>query len=362
MGQDVAPMNLDAFKNARPAQAFQTLNPADDNLAEGIGSSYGIIGYKGKVWSLRYRGERHNFVRPDDGSPISYIDVIILRQAHAKSKSFYEKFDQAQSEGSRPICSSLNGIVPDADAAQPQAQACAICPRNTWKVDAQGRKGRECTDYKRLAVLLLPNQTKAVLGQALMEPVFLRVPPASLNDLAVMGETMSNQGWHYSAYITRISFDPNQAHPKMLFRPLQGLSDKEAPVILPLRDDPMALRITGEDQVATETTRLTQTPATPAVTHQAPPPAQQPTAQVIELQAHQQVRPAAPQVQAPPPPAEPVSTGLLELTANPQPAVAQTQPQRAPLQPVQPPVSDVGEPQESDAMLDARVSELLKSV
>jgi hypothetical protein len=114
-----------------------------------------------------------------------------------------------------------------------------------------GKMGRECTDYKRLAVLLLPTISAPLFGGVpLMEPVFLRVPPASLNNLAVVGETMGNQGWHYSSYIMRISFDPNEAHPKMIFKPLQGLTDKEAPVVLPLREDMQAKRITGEDQPA----------------------------------------------------------------------------------------------------------------
>ena len=80
---------------AKPAAAFAAaLNSADpESLADGIGSSYGIIGYKGKVWSLRYRGEKHTFTRPDDNSPIGHIDVIILRQARVKSKSYYGKYD-----------------------------------------------------------------------------------------------------------------------------------------------------------------------------------------------------------------------------------------------------------------------------
>src|SRR5882672_10877256 len=90
------------FAGATPAKAFAAL-PAE-SLAEGIGSSYGIIGYKGKVWSLRYRGEKHTFVRADDGSPMSYIDVIILRSPSVKSKSYYpreEGYDPNSSDGKR---------------------------------------------------------------------------------------------------------------------------------------------------------------------------------------------------------------------------------------------------------------------
>lgn len=238
------------FANQRPAAEF--LDEPIENLAEGIGSSYAVIGYKGKVWSLRHRGTKYTFTRPDDGSPTNYIDVIILRQAHAKSKSFYaEGWQDGQSEGKRPTCASLDGVLPDNEIAEPQANACAICPRNVWKTTPEGKKTRDCNDYKRLAVLLLPSVTKRLLGQELMEPCFLRVPGASLNDLVLFGETMHGQGWPMHSFITRISFNPDKPHPEMQFRPLQALTPNEAPAVKPLRNDPVALRITGEDQVKT---------------------------------------------------------------------------------------------------------------
>lgn len=243
-------MNVSAFENQLPDAAFAALNPQEESLADGIGSSYGIVGYRGKVWSLRLRGETFTFTRPDDGSPAAFLDVIVLRSASYKSKSYYPagSFDQ-DSSGTRPTCSALDGVTPDADVATPQAQACAICPRNEWKLNAEGHKGRDCSDYKRLAVLILPSQTAALLGHALMEPVFLRVPAASLNDLAILGEAMKQKGFHYSTYITRIGFNAEKSHPQMTFRALQKLTATEAPLVMPMREDPQALRITGENEV-----------------------------------------------------------------------------------------------------------------
>lgn len=243
-------MGVDAFANATPDAAFAALNPADESLADGIGQSYGIVGYRGKVWTLRLRGETHTFTRKDDGTPSAFLDCIVLRSASYKSKSYYPagSFD-ADSGGSRPVCAALDGVTPDADVAEPQATACAICPRNEWKLDANGKKHRDCSDYKRLAVLLLPAETNRLLGSALVEPVFLRVPAASLNDLATLGEAMQKKGFHYSTYITRIGFMADKAHPQMTFRALQKLTAAEAPVVLPLREDPQALRITGENEV-----------------------------------------------------------------------------------------------------------------
>src|ERR1035437_7557439 len=240
--------NVSAFKGAVPASSFAGLNPQQESLSDGIGSGYAVVGYKGKVWTLRHRGEKYTFVRADDGSPSAFLDGIILRDAGHKSKSYYPSFTDGSSD--RPICAALDGITPDADVQQKQASACANCPRNEWKTNADGHKGRECTDYKRLAVLVLPSLTARLLGSPLMEPAFLRVPAGSLNDLGIFGDSMSAQGFHYSSYVTRIGFDPAAPHPKMSFKATQASADKEGPVVLPMREDPMALRITGESEIS----------------------------------------------------------------------------------------------------------------
>ena len=348
---------LEVFKNSKPAAAF--VGEPVESLSDGIGSSYGVIHYKGKVWSLRYRGESYTFTRPDDGTPAGHIDVIILGKGAHKSKSYYEAYDQ-NATGGRPICASIDGVVPDEDVTKQQSVACGICPRNVWKTNAEGRKSRECSDYMRLAVLVLPTQTKQAIGNALMEPVFLRVPPASLNNLAVFGETMSGQGWPMFSFVTRIRFNPDVAHPEMVFSALQALTDAEGPVINPLRKDPLTLRITGGDQaprqIAPAIAGPAPAPAPVTATVKAPEPTtvdtgltgKPPKDELIKI-----VEPPPPKVELAPVQAEPAQTGsILELTANP-PATPAPQ---AAAQTVQ----DTGEPEESDAALDARISGLLK--
>lgn len=382
MGQDL--VIPESFKGKTMAPAFAAVvNAQEDSLAEGIGQSYPVIGYKGKVWSLRHRGERHNFVRPDDGTPQTYLDVIVLGQAKLKSKSFYKKYDPNTSDGDRPICSSMDGLVPDLDVTAKQCDSCALCPRNVWKTDpTTGRKGRECTDYKRLAVLVLPTQTKPMLGEALMEPCFLRVPPASLNSLAIMGENMANQGYHYSSYITRISFDPNEAHPKMVFRPLQGLSDQEAPVIIGLMKDPNVGRITGGDVILSGPKPVVQVQApgtaatglaAPSPSPAAPPPpttivmpAPPAATQASSSATAGYVPPATPPTPAPAPETGisglattttgPVDTGFGGAALASQTASA-VQGSTAPA--VGATVADTGEPEAADADLDARIASLI---
>ena len=355
-------MNISAFKGVAPAQAFQVLDPHAESLADGIGSSYGIIGYKGKVWTLRLRGETYTFVRADDGSPAAFLDVIVLRQLPNKSKSYYPPNTYQDGQiGTRPVCAALNGETPDADILTPQSNACATCPKNVFCVNPDGRKTRDCSDYKRLAVLILPTMTRALLGAALMEPVFLRVPAASLNDLALLGEGMSAQGFHFSSYITRIGFDPEKPHPQMTFRALQALTDKEAPLVLPLRDDATSLRITGESELARPRPTQITVQAQPAPQQAAPAPQQaQPAPQqaapvdtgfgvTAAVTPAAQVAPTA--VRPPDQPAQPIETGFGDVGAAPTPVQQVAAPANT--------VADTGAPEDTDADLDARVAALL---
>lgn len=360
MAQDL--VNLDAFK-AGPAQAFKGLDPHSENLADGIGQSYGIINYKGKVWSLRYRGERKTFIRPDDGTPSSFIDVVILQSPGNKSKSYFKDYVDGSDEG--PLCSSIDGIKPDAGVRVAQSTDCATCPRNVWKQNATGRKTRDCQDYKRLAVLITPAQTKPMFDNvALVEPVFLRVPAASLNNLANLGEQMAAMGYHFSSYVTRISFDPAQAHPQMVFKAVKPLSDIEAQkVVLPLRNDPLSLRIIGKEQgllasptatsAATPPTTggTTQTPSAPAPAANSSPTLTTTSTSVAETQPPSTsssnesnvvpIKPAA---------AEEVSPSTFDLDApTPTPAPAQST------------VADIGVSETSDAM-DAEIAAMMGKV
>lgn len=339
--------NLPATFTQGPSNKFKAVAQRA-SLAEGIGQSYGVIGYRGKTWSLRYRGEEYNILRAD-GTPSGVIDVVILRSAPVKSKSYYK--DWKPGDSSPPICSSLDGVLPDDGVTTKQSETCALCPRNEWKVNAEGRKGRECSDYKRLAVLVMPEYTAPVLNDVpLVEPVFLRVPAASLNDLATFGEEMEAKGFDFSSFITRIKFDPDKSHPQFIFEALRPLSDPEADVIIPLIDHKQALRVTGEDQLGGHK----QIASTPARVQLAPPDT---TAASPPLTAPAAPASPTPSVQIiPPTPAlslvaavKPAPT-LLTLTPTPPPAQAAVQT-----------AGDTGTVAAAGEDLDARVARLLNT-
>ena len=57
--------------------------------------------------------------------------------------------------------------------------------------------------------------------------MLLRVPAASLADLATFGKKMRAKGYPYNAIGTRIGFDMNASYPKLTFKAMRPLTDEE---------------------------------------------------------------------------------------------------------------------------------------
>lgn len=225
----------------------------DNDLAAGVGSSYAIVKYKGKVWSIDYRGEQNNVMRPDGDGPANSIEVVILKASTVKSRIYYPSYTDGAN--TKPACWSTNGQTPDARAEQKQANACAVCPRAVRgsKVDENGQaRGSECRENKRIAIVPLNDLHNEVYGG----PMLLRIPAASLGDFAMFGTKLKAMGLPYCAVGVKIAFDPNQAYPKFIFQGVRHLTDEEADIILDMRDDMQVKRIIDEEQF--------DTPALPA--------------------------------------------------------------------------------------------------
>lgn len=239
MTTELIPQNFGAISTK-----FQQAPPVDD-LSSGIQSSFGLIGYKGKVWSIRYRGEERQLMRDDGDGPRGSIEVVILKASTHISKIWYE---QGYVEGSNaaPDCFSNNGIAPEATSAKPQCASCAICPHNQWgsRVTPAGKSGKACADSKRLAVVPLADLNNEVFGG----PMLLRVPAASLQDLAGYGQKMQQMGYPYFSIGTKIAFDPAESYPKFILNGLRPLDDGEADIVLGLRDSHTVQRILSENE------------------------------------------------------------------------------------------------------------------
>lgn len=215
----------------------------DNDLAAGVVSGFGIISYRGKVWRTKYRGEERDLMRADGDGPRSSIEVVVVKGAANLSKIFYE---QGYVEGSTaaPDCWSSNGVTPDAACTKKQSNACASCKQNAFgsRITPAGKQGKACSDSKRLAIVPLEDIDNDVLGG----PMLLRVPAASLGDLATFGTKMQGMGYPYNSIGIRIAFDTKEAYPKFVFSAIRPLTDEEAEKVLAYQSDPRVARILNE--------------------------------------------------------------------------------------------------------------------
>lgn len=287
----------DAFKGGQRAKAFA--NETMERASEGITGGYGVLRYGGKVWSLSYKGQDYPFMRPDGDGTRGNLELVVVRMPLSKSKTF---FPGGYKPGSheKPACWSSDAIKPDATVppATRQHDNCTLCPQN--KVgsrvnEATGKASRACGDHKQIAVVLDPSMLAGITGLQVLEPVMLRIPGASLSDFAAYGDRMEAQNYPLPTILTRVGFDPKEKYPKFVWTEVRPLTDEEGDVALAMRNDPVALRITGEVapqaaipfeeakaapvQTAATTSTITETAATPT----APVSAAASPSNVVEL-------------------------------------------------------------------------------
>lgn len=306
MGQ-VVPFSEDSV--ALPAHLRGTFGDTQNNeLSGGVSTGYPIISFKGKTWSLREGGESTVIMRPGtDDEPASSLEVVIVKANPNLSKVYYPN---GYSEGSdeKPACYSNDGLHPAGDAQHPQCSNCAACPNNAWgsRITENGSKGKACSDSRRVAV--------APSGE-LNRPMLLRVPAATLKDLAQYADMLTRRNAPYQAVVTKIGFDTSVAHPKLTFKATRWLEAAEAAEVAKLMNAEIIGTIIGTSaRPSTEQPRLVQKTQAADVSELGERPASAPVVQAA---------PAPAKVEKPKA-AKPKTTGFAAPAAAPKEDPAQS--------------------------------------
>lgn len=225
---------------------FSTETHSNDDLTKGVSASFPILSYKGKAWHRVVSGVR-TLIANEQGDPIPSLEVVIVKASPNISKVFY-KGGYVEGSSEPPTCYSHDGHVPAVDATEKQSAKCAICPHNQWgsRITDQGKKGKSCSDSRRLVV---------APGAALSEATLLRVPAASLKELVAYAENLNHRQLPYQAVLTRIGFDHTVAHPQLTFKPIRVLREEEMAEVAATMALPVVEQIissTDADAVAAE--------------------------------------------------------------------------------------------------------------
>lgn len=189
-----------------------------------IQPSFGSISVKGKVWSLKYRGELQTLM--NGNLPMQAFNVVIVGVAEAVSKKWYAQGFSNDAEGVAPDCFSTNGMTPDPASRAKQSPVCATCPKNQWgsRVTETGSKGKACRDGRRIALVPEGDLTNEAYGG----PVMLDIPPTSLSNFAQYCALLQKRGAALEFVVTQMVFNHQVAHPEIMFAPVRWLTQDEA--------------------------------------------------------------------------------------------------------------------------------------
>lgn len=151
------------------------------------------------------------------------LDVIIVGANPAVSRSFYSKAYDG-SDGVMPDCASDDGVRPNADAAAPQCETCAACPKNVLgsKITPSGAKAKLCGEHRHLAVVAAADPTK-VYG--------IGIPVTSMKGLREYFRHLQNYGVNPEEVVTELGFDDEATYPRVTFKLKNYVSEKALPLL-----------------------------------------------------------------------------------------------------------------------------------
>jgi hypothetical protein len=227
---------------AKYGDVFATDN--NDLSAGASGGGYAVMSIKSSKWRIKYGGEEQ-LVTDAEGDPKASVELIMLAASRHVSKTYYS---DGYTDGSidSPTCQSVLGDSPDPGSLAPQAPMCQTCGHNQWgsKITPAGKKAKLCTDSRRIAVVPAGNKdlSEAQRAQVIHNEQYggamlLRVPAASLSDLATFGKLMAAKNYPYNTIVVRIGFDPDASYPKLTFKAVRALTETELEAVAGLLSD-----------------------------------------------------------------------------------------------------------------------------
>lgn len=223
-----------------PAHIAARFRPEESNII--TGDRVPSLTIKGKVFTIQADGEVTPLMKRDDEGneyPLANLPVVILDYAARLGRNYFEgAYDP--NEVKPPTCWSLDGITPEAEVPDDikdtqTSWKCATCPMAVKgsSVTDNGKAATACAQHRILAVVPIKRLD--------LPPMRLRIaqtsnydgrsPDLKAKNLYAFSnylDAIKARGIpHTQSVVTQLSFDPNAAYPKLLFRAQRYVDDTE---------------------------------------------------------------------------------------------------------------------------------------
>lgn len=177
-----------------------------------------LLAQKGQIGALpsnKIQLKGKEFTLPDGQKSNGPMEVIVLDFVWfmAHYPGVYDASNPQQ-----PNCFAVGRDRPDSgllgppeSVKKPQAENCAVCPKNEWKSAPTG-KGKACKNQRRLIIVPADFDEES-------EALTMYVSPGGLKNFdAYVVRLRSEHGILPAQAITEISFDTNQTYPLLQFK------------------------------------------------------------------------------------------------------------------------------------------------
>lgn len=137
--------------------------------------------------------------------PTHHFDIVMLGANSNTSRVFYDPskpFDPRGTDNGPPLCFSDNGVGPSVNAQEPQSHLCQLCPNAAWNSAVSRVTGKgvpACSTGKKIA-FIVPGDPDDIV-------YFMRVPPASLKNLASYINALKPHSTEAYEIVTRLHFE-----------------------------------------------------------------------------------------------------------------------------------------------------------
>lgn len=232
--------------------------PEDQNII--AGDRVNTLGVKGKMFWVTLDGETVPMMRTDsEGNeyPVPALPVVILDYAVKTGRSYYES-GYVDGETSAPVCWSEDSITPSEQVDEEvkteiTSHKCQGCPKSL--------KGSATTDDGKMAAACKVHRLLAVVPARRLDlaPMRLRIAQTSNFD-GKSPDLKLKQQYAFQNYldslkargvltiqsiVTKLSFDPAKAFPKLLFQAIEFLNDEQVAKVKEILDSGVVEDILG---------------------------------------------------------------------------------------------------------------------